>query len=156
MTTEQQLEFLKKCQYKDVPFFNLKGWKGTAKVVKVYDGDTITVVLYVGDIPKKFRIRLEGIDTAERKSKDPHEKQVALITKKVTENFIGDTGIIWLECSGNGKFGRTLGKVFQSKESNKSLNDLLVNKGLAYSYNGGKRIPFTEWYVSNIENESQH
>lgn len=154
MATEQQLEFLKNCQYKEIPFFDLKGWEGPAKVVKVYDGDTVTVVLYVGENPYKFRVRLEGIDTAEIKSKNPMEKKVALETKTVTTDFIGDDGIIWLTCNGKGKFGRILGKIFQSKDSNLCLNDFLITKGLAYSYNGGKRIPFDEWYTLNAENDS--
>ena len=62
------------------------------KVIKVYDGDTITIVFYDNEF-KKFKLRLAGIDTPEIKpflsveNRDIHV-QSAKIVKKFVENMI--------------------------------------------------------------------
>ena len=63
--------------------------KGT--VIKIYDGDTITIGGYVKGDPMKYRfsVRLLGIDCPEIKSHDSFEKKHALEGKQYLE-FMGD------------------------------------------------------------------
>ena len=50
------------------------------RVIKVYDGDTITVAGYVKNNPQlfKFSVRLHGIDCPEIKSKKSNDKSESL------------------------------------------------------------------------------
>ena len=51
---------------------------------------------------------------------------------------------------GTGKFGRVLGEVFVETENGlESVNQILINEGHAYEYDGGKKKKF----VAEIENE---
>ena len=53
-----------------VPFFTLKGNKCRAKVVHVYDGDTIHLVFeYLGHL-FKWHTRIAHVDTPELKTKN--------------------------------------------------------------------------------------
>ena len=67
------------------------------KVVKVYDGDTITIVtpLFNGDVsPKsklyKFNVRILGIDTPELKTKNVGEKELGIKAKNALSDLILD------------------------------------------------------------------
>ena len=72
----------------------------SGKVIKVYDGDTITIV---SDIPGlkdspfyKFSIRLNGIDTPEIRGKTEDEKLIAIKARDDLSNLIlGD--IVYLK-----------------------------------------------------------
>ena len=61
------------------------------KVVKVYDGDTITIASYL-PIPNsplyRFSVRLNGIDTPEIKGKTREEKDLALVAKNALSEMI--------------------------------------------------------------------
>jgi len=52
----------------------------TGRVIKVYDGDTITIAGKVRYNPKifKFSVRLNGLDCPEMKTKDSKEKLIAV------------------------------------------------------------------------------
>lgn len=139
-----QLEFLRNCKYDTVGFFSLNGWQGHAKVVKLYDGDTMTVVIFVNDKPFKFRIRLAGIDTAEKTSKNSKEVEWAEQAIQWAADFI-DNDLIYIKCHRMDKYGRVLATVFKDERCAYSLNNVLLGAGLAYEYNGGSRKPFEEW-----------
>ena len=50
-----------------------------SQVVKVVDGDTIDVIIDLGfGIMKKERVRLAGIDTPEKRTRNPEEKVLGL------------------------------------------------------------------------------
>ena len=55
----------------DVPEFSLSGYKCYCKVLDVYDGDTITLGFIFSKNIYKKRCRLEGIDCAEIRTKNP-------------------------------------------------------------------------------------
>ena len=54
----------------------------TGKVIKVYDGDTITIASRVPGLYNspiyKFSVRLNGIDSPEMKGKNEEEKEIAV------------------------------------------------------------------------------
>ena len=140
-----ELDFLRKCEYNDVDFFSLNGWSGWAKVVKLYDGDTMTVVIFLNNKPFKFRVRFSDIDSAEKTSKDPQE--VVWANKAIDRclEFMGEEMLVYLKCHRMDKYGRVLASVYNNHELTSCLNTLLVGEGLAYDYKGGKRVPFKEW-----------
>ena len=60
------------------------------KVVKVYDGDTFTIITRLAGNPTlyKFQIRMNGIDAPEIKTKADHEKQLGLHSRDELSNLI--------------------------------------------------------------------
>jgi endonuclease YncB( thermonuclease family) len=147
-----------------VPFFTLNNIKTKARLIDVYDGDTVTCIFPIfGNNYYKFNLRLMGIDTAELKSHEISQKQKALearhlILKSCSEtynlnmdcrrndiqNYLEENEtFVWIECFDFDKYGRVLANVYNYKD--KELNDislceLLLNSKLAYAYDGGKKI----------------
>ncbi len=104
-----------------------------AKVVYIYDGDTITVDIDLG--LKVFvhgeKIRLNRIDTPELRGDERPEGLEArdylrsiLMNKEIFIETIKDR---------KGKYGRYLGEIYLPDERGKliNVNDLLVEKGYA-------------------------
>ena len=68
------------------PLFSLVGQEHNAKVVDVYDGDSIKIVIKLSGTFQKFNCRLADIDTPELRSKNMNEKLYAHYVKKKVEN----------------------------------------------------------------------
>lgn len=109
-----------------------------AKVVSVYDGDTITVDIDLGFSMtlRGLKVRLSGIDTAEMKSEDVILKDKAVKARDWLKGQILNKDV-YLESSGLDKYGRWLGKV-HTKEG-VCCNEELVKLGLAIAYDGGSK-----------------
>lgn len=112
------------CTSKSISRFSFDQTRTLAKVVKVYDGDTCTVVFpWKGEFVK-MNIRMEGYDSAEIRSKDPQEKEQAIAARDKLESLIcRGVGVpkaprLWfndLVCVKMGKFdkyGRILAKIY--------------------------------------------
>jgi len=119
--------------------FTLNGYKTYAKCVSVYDGDTIHVVFKMSETNNYHRwiIRMSGIDTPEIRTKNTAEKNKAIEVRDYLRNKILDK-IIILECLDFDKYGRLLGNIFIINE-NITLNQQLINNGMAKIYNGGTK-----------------
>jgi endonuclease YncB( thermonuclease family) len=86
MTTSDSL--LSDCTWDNTPTFSLDGHACWARVVDVYDGDSLTLILPFKGDAYKVTCRLAGLDTAELTSKRLKEqaklaraKLVALVTR---------------------------------------------------------------------------
>jgi micrococcal nuclease len=112
------------------------------QVLKVVDGDTIDVVIDLGfDISYTSRVRLAGIDTPESRTKDAREKILGLEVKEYLKKALeGATDIVIRteKVDSSEKYGRILGWLFINRQTD-SLNMELVNKGYAWSYDGGTK-----------------
>lgn len=122
--------------------FPIKG----GKVIKVYDGDTITIAskLPYDESPLyRFSIRLNGIDTPEIKGKDisDEEKTAALLARDFVSNLIMNK-YVRLENIQNEKYGRILADVYYNDIN---LNNLLLDKRYAVKYNGKTKIKPVSW-----------
>ena len=66
------------------------------KIDKVVDGDTIDVTIDLGfDLYKKERVRIAGVDTPEKRTRDLEEKELGIhatnwMKDKLTETIKGD------------------------------------------------------------------
>ena len=92
MNKSELEELFKNYDNKTTPHFSLNGQKLWGRVVNVYDGDTLTIVLSVFNGIYKFSVRMNGIDTCEVKSKNDKNKELACfivmtIQKKVFHQF---------------------------------------------------------------------
>ena len=116
----------------------------TAKLDRVVDGDTCDALIDLGfNTWVKKRIRFKGVDTWECRTRDLDEKKKGLAAKAFTKNLLenSDEGKFAIRSHGVGKYGRVLGELFVKGEE-KSVNDLLLENGHAYEYEGGKKKVF--------------
>ena len=110
------------------------------------DGDTIDVTIYLGfDLYKKERVRIAGVDTPEKRTRDLEEKALGIdatnwLKEKLTETIKGDEELtIRTELKGGvGKYGRLLGWLYVG-ESTISLNEQMITEGYAWEYDGGTK-----------------
>lgn len=121
-----------------------------ALVERVVDGDTIDVIIDLGfKTWKKVRVRMEGINTPESRTRDLEEKKRGLAAKdRLVEILKYNNNECTLKVSGVGKFGRAIASVYVdtlSPASDKSsmteinVNKQLIEEGHAVAYDGGKR-----------------
>ena len=122
------------------------------KINKVVDGDTIDVTIDLGfDLTKKERVRVAGIDTPEKRTRDLEEKALGIdatnwLKEKLADAIRGDDElVIRTELRGGvGKYGRLLGWLYIG-ESNVSINEQMIQLGYAWAYDGGtKKKDFEE------------
>ena len=116
------------------------------EIVKVLDGDTIDVLIDLGfDLFKKERVRIAGVDTPEKRTRDLEEKALGIdatnwLKEKLTNTINGDDELtIRTELVGGvGKYGRLLGWLYIG-DSNVSLNEKMIQEGYAWAYDGGTK-----------------
>ena len=114
------------------------------KVVKVYDGDTITIATklpYENSPYYRFSVRLKGIDCPEMKTKNKDEKECATIARDFLREILMNKMVILKEIELE-KYGRILADVYLN-EQNISL--LLCEKKLAVKYDGGTKQSPDNW-----------
>ena len=130
--------------------FSLNGYKTFAKCVHAYDGDTIHVVFKMPNSNDcyKWVIRMMGIDTPEIKTKNKSEKQLAIKARDFLRELILDK-IIIIECLDFDKYGRLLGNIF-IEGNEKSLSNMMIEKGFAKAYDGGTK---SKWGESEADGE---
>ena len=117
----------------------------TGQVVKVYDGDTITIASKLPGNQEgplyRVQVRLAGIDTPEMKTANDDEKVVARQAQQALSDLIMGKVVI-LKNTSNEKFGRLLADVY--------LNDLHINRWMldrryAIPYDGGTKTMISDW-----------
>ena len=122
------------------------------KIKKVLDGDTIDVIIDLGfDLAKTARVRVAGVDTPEKRTRDLEEKALGLdatawLKEKLDEAIKGDHELtVRTELVGGvGKYGRLLGWLYIG-DSDLSLNEQMITEGYAWAYDGGtKKKDFEE------------
>jgi len=119
----------------------------SGKVVKVYDGDTITIAskLPNTDAPiYRFSVRLNGIDSPEIKGKTPNEKKLAIESRDALNNIIFGK-IITLKNASIEKYGRILADVYLD---DLNLCEWMLNNNYAVKYDGGTKNRPDEWEIN--------
>ena len=110
-----------------------------SKVISVYDGDTFRV--NIDSLPpivgKNIPVRLEGVDTPEINGKCQYEKDLALEARDFVRSKLSNAVEILLNDLQRGKYFRIVAKVYIDGVS---LEEELLQNGLAYQYNGGKKF----------------
>ena len=116
------------------------------EINRVLDGDTIDVTIDLGfDLYKKERVRIAGVDTPEKRTRDLEEKALGIDAtnwmKKQLEGAIdGDDDLIIRTelVGGMGKYGRLLGWLYIG-DAETSLNEIMIEEGYAWEYDGGTK-----------------
>ncbi len=110
------------------------------------DGDTIDVLIDLGfDLYKKERVRIAGVDTPEKRTRNLEEKELGIdatnwLKEKLDSTIAGDDELtIRTELVGGvGKYGRLLGWLYIG-DGNVSLNEQMIDEGYAWAYDGGTK-----------------
>jgi len=155
---EQKASKLAQNTYENTPEFSFKGREFLAKVLDVYDGDTVTITVKVDETYFRMNCRLDGIDTPELKSHDEEEKRAAKmarkylidlilesdtpleITREETRKLCGEGNkILLIKCRDFDKYGRLLVELWNSSFC---LNRRMIESGFAGKYDGGTK---SEW-----------
>ena len=116
------------------------------KINKVVDGDTIDLTIDLGfDLYKKERVRVTGVVTPEKRTRDLEEKELGIdatnwVKDKLESAIKGDDDlIIRTELDGGvGKYGRLLGWLYIG-DADVSLNEQMIDEGYAWAYDGGTK-----------------
>ena len=111
------------------------------KIKKVLDGDTIDVVIDLGfDLAKTERVRIAGVDTPEKRTRNLEEKALGLdatnwLKEKLNQTIKGeDELVVRTELVGGvGKYGRLLGWLYVG-DSDISLNEQMIEEGYAWPF----------------------
>jgi len=114
------------------------------KVIKVYDGDTITIASKIPntDLPMyRFSVRLSGIDSPEIKGQTEKEKMLAIDARDALHKLIYGK-IIHLENVSIEKYGRLLADIYLD---NLYINNWMLENNYAVPYDGGKKIRPEDW-----------
>lgn len=125
-----------------VRLFSFDGYKTQGKVVYVYDGDTVHIVIPLKETNQlvKIKTRLNGIDTPEMRV--PEQKQQAIKAKSRLNELLQETQyLVNVHCGNFDKYGRVLVDIYSPKYD-LSINQILVNEGYAYEYHGKTKRDF--------------
>ena len=115
-------------------------------VDRVLDGDTIDVTIDLGfDLYKKERVRVAGVDTPEKRTRNLEEKALGIdatnwLKEKLDSTIAGDDELtVRTELDGGvGKYGRLLGWLYIG-DGELSLNEKMITEGFAWEYDGGTK-----------------
>jgi len=131
----------------NTPYDTVEGLKTRIKVLRVLDGDTLDVgMCRVGHTVLKYRVRLYGIDTPEKRPSrsDPlrHlEIQASLRSKQaLTDRLIENDWIVVAHFEKADKYGRLLCTLFDKNGEN--LNEWMIRMGHAVPYFGKTKKKF--------------
>mgnify|MGYP003783443279 CR=1 FL=1 len=113
-------------------------------VIKVYDGDTITIankLPYEASPLYRFSVRINGIDCPEMRTSNETEKQCAQLAKEFLLNMIMNK-YIYLENIDIDKYGRILADVMIDGQN---VSELMIKERLAVRYAGGTKKSPEDW-----------
>ncbi len=131
------------------PIFSLEGTKHLCKVVNVYDGDTCKVVFPFADKMCRWNVRLTGYDTPEmrppRNQENREEEKKAAYAARdfLRSKVMNDDQLVYIKCGEFDKYGRLLGTLYLRENDENSINDLMIQEGHGYVYDGGTKKKFT-------------
>jgi micrococcal nuclease len=116
----------------------------TGQVIKVYDGDTITIASkmpYTSSPMYRFSVRLNGIDTPEIKGKTEDEKTIAVEARNKLTDLIMNQRVT-LKNVQNEKYGRILADVYLG---DLHINQWMLDQHFAVKYDGGTKNAPESW-----------
>ena len=136
------MDYLADIQYDDTVQFVPPISSG--KVIKVYDGDTITIASKLPNTESpiyRFNVRLNGIDSPEIKGKTEKEKELAKASRDALNHLIYGK-IVTLQNISTEKYGRILADVYIDKIN---VSQWMLENKYAVKYNGGTKDINDNW-----------
>ena len=115
-----------------------------AKVVSVYDGDTIKAIFPLNGVLYKWNCRLSGVDTPEIRTRNEREKKYGYIVRDKLREQILDQ-VVNVECGELDKYGRLLVTVYKGEQD---MNRWLIDNDYAFAYDGGTKRSWEDFLIS--------
>lgn len=153
-----------------VPPFCLDGYKGWAKIVNVYDGDTFRACIYKNNRLMKFTFRPIGYDAPEMRPRldTPNREKHIEQAKEARTHFIqlvnykdppnnpprniscfticdceeSYDSFVYIDCKKNDKYGRTLVTLYKKPGDEISINSQMLSSSLVLPYEGKTKKEF--------------
>lgn len=104
------------------------------QVKRVVDGDTVDLIIDLGfSIYTRQRVRLEGIDAPENRTRDLEEKKKGILASEfLNELLAGLDGLKVRTTMEKGKFGRVIGDImYPTRGGWMSVSRVMVDNGHA-------------------------
>ena len=133
----------------DTPLFSLEGNFVQCKVVDVYDGDTCKVVFPLNGEIYRWNVRLTGYDTPEmRPPRSQENREEEIKAAYAARDFLrgkvmNQDQLVYIKCGEFDKYGRLLGTLYLEENDEVSVNDLMIENGHGYAYDGGTKKRFS-------------
>jgi len=122
-------------------------------IQRIVDGDTVDVNIDLGFgiWKKKERVRIAGIDTPEKRTRDKVEKIFGLAATEKAHTLIpeGSNQIIRTRRDRAGKYGRTMGDFVL--EDGRLYTDIMVESHHAVPYEGQSKADIEAAHLKNRE-----
>lgn len=118
--------------------FTYDGIVTYAKVVSIYDADTLDIIFEHNKETIRLCCRVDGIDTPELRTRNEEEKKLGYAARDYLRNLILGK-IIKVSIGKFDKYGRILVKLYYKKYD---IGELLIVEGYANKYDGGKKLPW--------------
>ena len=123
-------------EYNDAPFFTLKDKNCEGKVVYVYDGDTIHVIMETFGFVFKWHCRIAHIDCPELRTHNVEEKKHGYIARDIVKELLLNK-TVQLKCLDFDKYGRLLVEITVRIDNNDVLlHEWLITNHYAQPYEG--------------------
>ena len=138
--------------------FSLKDLHTQCKILSVYDGDTCTIGFIWKNMPYRTKVRMLGYDSPEMKppkAQENRDKEIEA-AKRAKQFLIDNTKdkVLYVDFGEFDKYGRPLATLYVHEKTNKwciscivqeniiNINELMVQKGHGYRYDGGTKKTF--------------
>jgi micrococcal nuclease len=134
----------------NTPTYSYEGIKKKVKVLRVVDGDTLDIALHHDETNKifKYRVRLFGIDTPEKRplKSDPNRDKEIEASKKsskaMQDKLEENDNIVVALFYKPDKYGRLLCSIYD--KNGNDINEWMIQSGHAYAYYGKTKKSFEE------------
>lgn len=87
------------------------------RVVSVYDGDTVTLLVEIGGSMCKISVRVVGVDAPEMRGRGAAEAACAQAVRAAVVRFLGRDALVHVDYHGTDKYGRVLADIIKDGES---------------------------------------
>lgn len=133
LKTKRQLG---KLDPKNIKRFSFLGVEKYARIYKVYDGDTVSLLFRWKKQTINVSCRIDGIDTPELRTKNEKEKELAIKARDFLKDLILEKTLL-VTFLKNGKYGRPLIEIHLP--NGQSIKDIMIRKKYAKFYDGGSK-----------------
>lgn len=137
MSDQQLITELNALNVKTVKEFSFDGFNCLAKVIRVHDPDTITIVFKYQNTFYKKNLRLNGIDAPELHSKIKSEADLCKAGQVYLSGLILNK-IIKVHMGAFDKYGRILSNIYLYPDNTDIIQNLITG-GFVREYDGGHK-----------------
>ena len=115
-----------------------------AKIISVYDGDTVKAIFPLNGVMYKWNCRLTGIDTPEIRTSDRLQKKFGYEVRDYLRDKILNK-VVTLKCQDLDKYGRLLTEIWFDEQN---INQWLIDSGYAFAYDGGTKQSWSSFLLN--------